>query len=362
MKIRQQVARPCEKKGMDNYRLAYTCECLATCDKLKGFLKPDSAGTINHKNNSDTIFNGCLDLEDFLIKESLIRYESREYGGLEVLFEGIESIQNLNAELFNDDYLDGEDRLSPIGLASFCLDSIGNKVMDVVDNDERLSKGRFTNESSISYFPETLGYTQAISNTLAIAAPKNLQESFFLSLYTLGEFDKDSDDLQNLATCFIHGIDTEDEMRKIWPRYTEDRLKKLEKAIWTSVFKKMPWWAKRFNKIWTKLSEPQIEALTLEWFYEGDEKPSQLDNAKKLGISVDSYQERLHWAYRKIEELYPEFKRIKRRKPIILPPETPAPLYLVLPNGDKIEIPHPVKKDKIISSRQRIQIRQKTRE
>jgi hypothetical protein len=349
MKNRQQVARPCEKKGLDNYRPSSLCECLPGCEKLKSFLKPNSLGTINHLNNSDSSFSGCLELEDFLLKELLIRYETREVGGLEVLFEGIESIHNLNAEIFNDDYLNGEDLLSSVGMASFYLDSLENKVIDDVDNDKGL-KGRFSDESLVSYFPDALGYAQSSTNALSSNAPRNLHDSFFISLYVQGEFDKNSDDLQNLATCFFHGVDSEEEIKKIWPRYTEARFQKLKSVIFARVSKKMPWWAKRFEKIWTKLSEPQIEAISLEWFYEEDEKPSQLENANQLGISVASYQERLDWAYKKLEDLYPELKRIK-------PSTVPAPLYLIRPNGEKEEIPFPVKKDKELSVKQKMLIR-----
>ena len=55
----------------------------------------------------------------------------------------------------------------------------------------------------------------------------------------------------------------------------------------------MPLWAKKFNKIWSKLTPKQSDALKLEWFYETPEKPTQEENAKALGISVDSYQEHL---------------------------------------------------------------------
>jgi hypothetical protein len=51
MKVRQQVAKPCEKKGQDNYLFSNACECLAPCDKMKGFLKIDSAGTTNPPNS-----------------------------------------------------------------------------------------------------------------------------------------------------------------------------------------------------------------------------------------------------------------------------------------------------------------------
>lgn len=280
---------------------------------------------------------------------------------LDPLFEGIESIHNLNAELFNEDHLDGEDLLNSVAMASFYLDSIENRLMDDLDNDKKL-KGRFTDESLISYFPDTLGYAQSSTNALSNNAPQNLHDSFFISLYNQGEFDRGSDDLQNLATCFVHGVDKEEEIKKIWPRYTEARFRKLKSVIFARVFKKMPWWAKRFEKIWTKLSEPQIEALSLEWFYEADDKPSQLENANQLGISIASYQERLQWAYKKIEDLYPEIKRIKRRKSLSLPLRTPAPLYLIDSSGERKEIPFPTKKDKKLSVKQKILIKKCSRD
>ena len=362
MKIRQQAARPCDKKGCDNTRFSFSCECLKECDQLHGFLKPDSTGTINHKNNTETLFNGCLELENFLVEESLVRYETRELGCYEVLFDGVECLQNFNSELFNEDDLDGEDQLSPAGIASFYLNSIENKVTDETDN-EKQHPWRFTDESLISFLPSSLGYTQPITNTFATVAPNNLYDSFFLSLYAQGVFDKESDDLQNLATCLLHEIDTEVEIKKIWPRYSKLRYNKLKKVIWSKVTKKMPWWAKRFNKIWNILSDPQIDALTLEWFHDSDIKPSQLDNANQLGISIAAYQERLHWAYKKIEDLYPEFKRIKRRKTeSLLKKRSPAPLYLIDINGEKIEIPTTAKREKKLTARQIIQIRKRARE
>ena len=71
----------------------------------------------------------------------------------------------------------------------------------------------------------------------------------------------------------------------------------------------------QFNKFWNLLTDAQIEATNLEWFHNELEKPTQADNAKKLGISIASYQERLELAYRKLEKLYPELERISRRAP-----------------------------------------------
>lgn len=216
-----------------------------------------------------------------------------------------------------------------------------------------LSKGQFSDESLISYFPQTLGYAQSSANILSTSPPRNLHESFLHSLYAHGEFDNHSEDIQNLATCLIHGINTPSEMKKIWPRFTELRYQKLKVIISTIVRKKMPWWARRFDKIWNKLSDAQAEAISLEWFYEGDEKPSQLENSAKIGITVASYQERLGWAYQKIEELYPELSRIKRRNSVKQVEIKPSKFFEILPDGSRIELPLPISKEKLLSSSQR---------
>lgn len=55
--------------------------------------------------------------------------------------------------------------------------------------------------------------------------------------------------------------------------------------------------------------------MVLEFFHGELEKPTQEQNAKKLGISIASYQDRLELAYNKLSKLYPEYKRERRRKP-----------------------------------------------
>lgn len=120
----------------------------------------------------------------------------------------------------------------------------------------------------------------------------------------------------------------------------------------------MPSWAKRFNGIWDKLTKGQAEALKLEWFYDSDEKPTQAENAKALGISVDSYQERLEWAIKKIIKHYPELtpkkRRSKSQEEEFLPP---APLYEILPTGEKAQIGFPVKREKLLATQERYEIK-----
>ncbi|GEM_PF-5933977 len=348
MKVRAQEAKPCEKKG-DKVRGSSFCECMASCKKEKGYLRLTSAGTLQYLRSQTSVFLGCLPLEETLIQDHLIRYESREVGGLEVLFEGVESAQNLNAEIFNDDG-------TATQIESF-LNSAPDLLTDSLDNDRNLKKATSLDQGIRDYLPNALGFAQAGTSAFMACAPPNLEESFFETMYARGDFDQEHEDIQNLAACFYHRVDLPSEMKKIWPRYTEKRYQAAKNSIWAKVQKKMPPWAKKFYRIWDKLSESQSEALKLEWFYEEVEKPTQEENAKKVGISIASYQERLGWAYKKLDGLYPEFTRRRRKNPNFdKPQQTPEPLYEILPSGEKVQIEHPAKQDKILNTRERHEI------
>ena len=96
LKVRKQKASPCLKKGIDNYLVSNLCEHAATC-KLNG----------DYLNSRSELYKLCLNVENNLTDNRLIRYELREMSGLEVLFEGIEKIYNLNSEIFNYDHFEG---------------------------------------------------------------------------------------------------------------------------------------------------------------------------------------------------------------------------------------------------------------
>lgn len=348
MKVRTQTASPCEKKG-DLVLGSPLCECIKSCKVQKGYLKDSSNGTQIHKKSFPTNFTGCLSLEESLIEDGFIRYETREVGGLEVLFEGVEEAQNLNAEIFIDD--------SPADLPDY-LDVIGNLLTDDRDNDRKLKKGTAFDEGLRAYFPEALGFAQNGLSAFAGLRPENLYESFFEAMYSRGDFENDNDDVQQLSTCFYHGIDHPKEMKKIWPRYTERRYRETSATIWRKVHNKMPLWAKRFDLIWEKLSEAQATALKVEWFYEDMEKPTQEESARHLGISVASYQERLEWAYKKLEGLFPELPRRKRKNPVVSQTnQPPGPLLEILPNGEKVQISFPEKRDRPLSKQQILEIK-----
>lgn len=343
MKVRVQTAKPCERKG-DLVLGSPLCECLKSCKAQKGYLKDSSAGTLNHHKVTNSGFTGCLILEEALIHEHLIRYETREVGGLEVLFEGVEEEQNLNAEIFIED--------APSSVSTY-MDFIGDFLTDDRDNDRKLKKGSIFDEGLRAYFPDALGFAQNGFSAFAGASPENLYESFFESMYVRGDFETLSGDVQQLATCFYHGIDDPKEMKKIWPRFTERRMRETSATIYGLVHKRMPFWAIRFDKIWDKLTEQQAEALRAEWFYEDAEKPSQEQLAAGLGISVASYQERLEWAYRKMEGIFPELRRRRRKNPVeVRPAIAPRPLYEILHSGERIEISFPEKRDRSISKKE----------
>ena len=349
MKVRAQVAKPCEKKGDSIQGLSH-CECLVSCKIQNGYLRPTSVGTVHFLRSQKSAFEGCLGLEEKLIQKNLIRYETREVGGLEVLFEGVESVQNLNAEIFEEDG-------TPTSIESF-LDTTPDLLTDRRDNDRKLKRGSSKDESLRDYLPDALGFANSQVSAFFACAPENLKESFFQVMYSRGDFDFQSDDIQHLSTCLFHKIDPPDEIKKIWPRYTKTRYQDCLVKIWVLVHKKMPHWAKKFHRIWDNLTEPQVDALRLEWFYEDLEKPTQEENALKLGISIASYQERLEWAYKKIQQVYPELKR-RRRKNTLKPKELvkPAPLYQVLSSGEKNQIDIPIMQKKILSNHEKHEIK-----
>ncbi len=253
----------------------------------------------------------------------------------------MEEAQNLNAEIFIED--------APSSVSGY-MEFIGDFLTDDRDDDRKLKKGSAFDEGLRSYLPDALGFSQGGISAFAGCAPENLYDSFFEAMYARGDFDNLNDDVQQLAACFYHGIDDPKEMKKIWSRYTERRLREISATIYRFVHKGMPFWAKRFDKIWDKLTVQQTQALRAEWFYEDAEKLSQEQLAANVGISIASYQERLEWTYKKLEGLFSEFKRRRRKNPIEAKSAlAPEPLYEVLPSGEKVQLPFPVKRERQLS-------------
>lgn len=334
MKVRKQKASPCLKKGIDNYLVTNLCEHAATC-KLNG----------DYLNSKSELYKLCLNVEHDLTDNQLIRYELREMSGLEVLFEGIEKIYNLNSEIFNYDYFEG---IGPNDFTQLAmgLDNSTNdlkkdllfKQEDALGKNQKIVlvesfEGSDFEPNILNHLPESLGFAQSFGHDLLSSNPDNLFDSFFESLYQSGEFEPQfieikgesvpdrikrelkDDDFHCVATLLLKGIENENDIQRFWPRYTKSRYEKNKNKVYSRVNKKMPAVFKKFDKIWSQLTEPQIEALELEFFHGELEKPTQEQNAEKLGISIASYQDRLELVYKKFSKLYPEFERIRRRKP-----------------------------------------------
>jgi uncharacterized coiled-coil protein SlyX len=123
------------------------------------------------------------------------------------------------------------------------------------------------------------------------------------------------DDLSTVATLMFHGLEDIKLIKKFWPRYIPSRYEKNKKKVYIMVNSKMNKYLKKFVEFFGMLTDVQADAIKAEWFYHEAEKPNQEQSVKNLNITVSSYQERLELAYKKLEKLYPNLKRVRRRKP-----------------------------------------------
>ena len=372
MSVRKSKGDPCKKKGKDSATRRKSCECLEICrflgkgpekeeeDEAKKRQKKREGAYINAKapaveryreQNPENGFNGCTELEQFLIDWQLLRYETQEKSGLQVLFKGIDKhttdcgldrIHGLTADHFNadniEDFSDDGMNLGETVLAYSHKENSRNPTLyedrgesipnffDKIENitseeyggeqgDERTRENMFIDEDMIATL-SSLGYGHSLAHELFSAAPDDLYEVVFNDLYRRGIFEQyDDKDLAKAATCVAQRRDWRKDIISIWPRYTKRRFESKKRLIKKIVDEQGPFWVKRFPLIWEKLTPAQIEAVKCEFFHGEMEKPSKPESAAKLGISVSSYQERLEWAYKKIAKLYPEFERVRRREP-----------------------------------------------
>ena len=346
MKVRKSTAAPCRKKGRDNHRRSFACECKKACEALKWFKELHSPGVENYKlMYPESGFDGCYELEQFLLNDYLLRYESREKSGLEVLFNGIDRVHGITSDSINADNMEGldfsngeMDIAEAVSTYSYevnnrdpvlyddrgesnpgILDDINKVTSEIGEGEaesanEQIGPNLFADEDTVGLVAH-LGFGHSKTHELFSAAPDNLKEVVFNNLYRQGVFESYEDkDLKKVAQCMVEKRDNKKDIMAIWPRYTEKRYIKKRKLIQKIIRDKGPFWAKRFPQIWKMLTPSQEEAIRHEFFHGEIEKPTQKESAAKLGISIASYQERLEWAFKKIESIFPEFKRVRRRK------------------------------------------------
>ncbi len=291
-------------------------------------------------------------VEQYLLDNLLLRYDAREKSGLDVLFTGIDKIYSLNADYLDIDNLGNQDTPHDeltIGevLTTYPYEVVNDQLLDISEKneDEAVEETLYVDEGILNFTTTFLGYGQSMASDIFALAPESLDEVVFNYLFKRGEFEKGHDDLFAVAKCIMQRRDLEEDIKKIWPRYTLKRYEKNKTLIEEIIRDQAPSWAKKFSKIWDKLTPAQIDAIRCEYFHGELIKPTQIESAKKLGISVASYQERLEWAYKKIARVYPEYKRKPRRKNRMKRKSQPEPLYQILENSEKIQIPFPIKKD-----------------
>lgn len=346
MKVRLAKAAPCLKKGIDNKLSAPYCECREPCRAANSYEFINSKGSQKYlKDNPLFLFKSCTDVESYLIENQYIKYDSREQSGLDVLFNGIDKLRNLTSDHLELDCIGNED----ITNQEMSIDDVINQAQAYFeDNDlfgeekseerpeydlESSSDSRYeynhvleqksdldlmrisplAAESIIASVAPLLGFNHSMAHDIFASAPESLVESIFNKLYYKNEFSED-DDMQAAAYIRYERHDDPRKLKKIWKKYTARRLKLQNKRIDKIIWKSTPSWFKRFKKAMGKLTDNQMEAIRSEYFHKEDEKPTQAQSARKLKISVSSYQERLEWAYLKFEDIYPELERVCRRK------------------------------------------------
>ncbi len=345
VKVRKAKANPCSKKGIDNHRASSRCECEKSCLGISGLFDENSTGTSDHKKKCpESEFIGCLDIEKYLIEHNLLRYESRERSGLDVLFNGIEKVHFLSADYLDIDNLGEIDKSDAELTIGEALNSYALKIEDQLyfdkDSEHDDESSLYIEESALGYIPANLGYGHSMSHDVFSAAPENLEGVVFNYLFKRGEFNKGSDDLYSLALSIRQRRDLVDDIKEVWPRYTEKRYQKNIKLINQIIQNKAPFWAKRFDLIWERLTPEQAEAIKAEYFYSEEEKPTQKELAAKIGIKLSSYKDRLKWAHKKIIKLFPEYEAVARRNfKKTQNTEKIAPLYQINKNGEKTLIP-----------------------
>lgn len=191
MKVRKAEAKPCARKGKDNHRPSSRCECEAVCKSLEGFKERTSAGTLKYRENeSETSFKGCIEVEEYLIDNLLLRYDSKEKSGLDVLFNGIDKIHSLNASSLDLDNLgttDIPDKDLTIGEA---LDTysyeVENKLLDNLEGFEEQEPNLYIDECAFNYIPSSLGYGHSMAHDIFASAPDSLDEVVFNYLFKRG--------------------------------------------------------------------------------------------------------------------------------------------------------------------------------
>lgn len=358
MKVRKQNAKPCEKKGVDNHLYSWSCELRHIC-----------------KSMSDDYSDICTKVEEELVDHNLIRYETREMTGLHVLFSGVEKSYDLDSGyIFNEDGTQYDSSNTDLTLDSHYKAINEGKYSE--DEDFELIEDIIPDNTSspLNHISSGLSYSKSKSSDIFALAPDNIYESMFLSVYKKGIFNpkyKDipnesksekikreikEDDLHSVATLLLFEISNPKTIKKLWHRYTPRRFEKNKVIVLKTVNKNMPEWAKRLNKYWNLITDAQREAINSEYFYESFEKPTQKELARRLGISVASYQDRLEGAYKHLLKLYPEYPRHRRRNPKKEQEELkPAPLYEII-NGTPVEIPIPKMRLKKVLTKDKVKV------
>ena len=383
MRTRKPVAKPCERNGEDNIcrkNPARICR-LKTFPTEKG-CRGEYRSPMLSENQAqsdlvafkDSQFLGCQFVEEKLIDERLVRYDSREVTGLAVLFNGIEKIHDLNSSIFNQ--------------SNFEVNQHDHETMQADETNQTFLRQtrnfRSTAESyppvlkdlkpkaekeydSRSLAPRFMEINPGIMADLWSSEPSDLKHATLTKCWREGAFEAEDFEVEITAYALMKKYAPDKIIDEIWGGVDSEKFKELKRRVMAITRKRAPDWAKRFDKFMKELKPNQKKVIKAEYFYTEEEKPSQKVLSARISMSEDNYKYHLKQATRVLERIYPEYqKRVRRRKKSSQKEErkanNPLPLYRVSADGEKTLIPPPEKRDKLLSTTKISKIKKWARE
>ncbi len=283
------IRRPISKTSTDSIKRS-TVKCVTPCDGAFRFR--DSRLTKVYKRSAGklTKFTGCQNLEEDLIDDALIKHEPDEVVGLsmEVLTEGLSR---------EEPYPWHDPR-------RFVFDSLeaSRYQRELVQRQNQYeSQAQKARSQEISPASNTL-------SDLIRAAPMNWRQSHVRELYNSGHFNDLDPKLKLTAYLVCRNITEQDLVELIAPGLKYQEFIVYQSKVHAEIDKTMPPLAKRFKAFWAVLTKKQRQALEAYYMDTAYGSTSKKEIAQKLRISVDSLEDRLKGALKKLKEQFPEMK------------------------------------------------------
>ena len=306
-----------------------------------------------------------------LIDDELVRYDAREACGLQVLFNGIEAIHDLQSEIFNGSnfHYDIHEHLTTqndeITKDEFLYETkfVRRSIESKKSNDKFVSDFEAQAIDQRSIVPQFMYLNPGMMSNVWGVRAIDLKHATLIRLWGEGFFENYEAEIQLTAYSMMKRVVTEELIEKVWDSDKNGpKAKKLKNKVKQIIKNNMPDWAKKYDLFIEALNEQQRKVIEAEYCYDDSEKPSQKVLAERLSMKEDNYKYHLKKAREVLKEIYPEFEpKPMRKSSEEKAKETedkpkPLPLFQII-NGQKIEVPHPQKKEKFLPKHQIFEIK-----